>query len=122
LETTQRYLVYLSGLEGKRVEVCVRKQRSQRSLKQNAAYWGIAIEILSNHLGYDENECHHAMKIKFASRVDEKTGLTIIQSTAKMDTQQFIKYYEAIQRWAIEFLNVYIPDPNECDPGQVEYQ
>ena len=115
LDAPAQYLVHLSTLEGRRVEVVVRRQRSQRSLRQNAAYWGIAIEILSEHLGYDKDECHHAMKAKFASRVDEKTGLLIIESTAKMDTKRFGRYYEDIQRWAIEFLNVYIPDPNECD-------
>ena len=114
-ETPEKFAVYLAKLEGKRVEIIVRKQKSQRSIDQNRAYWGIVIEILSDHLGYDKDEVHSAMKVKFASRIDEKTGLIVVESTAKMNTVRFNKYYEDIQRWASEFLNVYIPDPNECD-------
>ena len=57
---------------------------------------------------------HDALKEKFASRRDEKTGLLIVESTAKMDTVRFMKYYDDIQVWAAEFLDVYIPDPNEA--------
>ena len=36
-----------------------------------------------------------------------------------MDTVRFNKYYEDIQRWAIEFLGCYIPDPNEMPDYEV---
>jgi len=122
LDQPQKYLVHLAYLNGKRIELVIRKLRSQRSLNQNAAYWGLAVEILCNHLGYDKDTMHHALKVKFASRIDPVTGLTVVESTAKMDTKRFIKYYEDIQRWAMEFLNCYIPDPNECEPYLGEYE
>lgn len=115
LENPRRYLVHIARYEGKRVEVVVRTPKSQRSTDQNAAYWGIAIEILCDHLGFDKDAMHDALKIKFASRIDGKTGLMVTESTAKMDTKRFMQYYGDIQRWAADFLNVYIPDPNECD-------
>jgi len=118
LDAPQRYLVTLARLEGKPIELVVRRRRSQRSLNQNAAYWGIAVEILSEHTGYDKETMHEALKAKFASRRDEKTGLLIVESTAKMDTKRFNRYYEDIQRWAVEFLGVRIPSPNECEPYQ----
>lgn len=114
LETQERFRVYLSKYEGMPIEVSVRKKKSQRSINQNAAYWGIAVEILCGHLGYDKDTLHDALRQKFASRVDPATGLTVVESTAKMDTVRFMKYYDDIQRWAAEFLNVYIPDPNEA--------
>lgn len=119
LDAPARYLVHLARLEGKLVEVVVRRRRSQRSVNQNAAYWGIAVEILSQHLGYDKCTMHDALKEKFASRRDEK-GLLIVESTAAMDTKRFCKYYEDIQRWSAEFLGVYIPDPNECEYQEIE--
>ena len=115
LDDPGKYFVRLSGLEGQRVELIVRKQKSQRSLNQNSAYWGIAIEILCSHTGYDRETMHEALKAKFASYEDLKTGLMVIESTAKMDTVRFMKYYDDIQRWAAEFLNCYIPSPNEPD-------
>jgi len=35
------------------------------------------------------------------------------KSVADMDNAQFFHFKEDIQRWAVEFLGVYIPDPNE---------
>ena len=115
LDSPHRYLVRLSVLNGKLVELILRPRRKQRSINQNAAYWGIVIEILCNHTGYDKDTMHEALKAKFASHQDPDTGLLIIESTAKMDTKRFNKYYEEIQRWAAEFLDCYIPSPNECD-------
>jgi hypothetical protein len=115
LDRPNKYLVKLASLEGKRVELVIRLQKSKRSNQQNAAYWGIVIEILSNHTGFSKDEIHEALKQKFASRVDPDTGLTIVESTTKMDTKRFIQYYEDIQRWAAEFLDCYIPNPNEID-------
>uniref|UniRef100_A0A6H1ZE28 Putative lambda recombination protein n=1 Tax=viral metagenome TaxID=1070528 RepID=A0A6H1ZE28_9ZZZZ len=115
LDNPHKYLVQIAALNGKKIELVLRRRKSKRSLAQNAAYWGIAIEILKNHLGYDKDEMHHALKVKFASKTDPDTGLVIVESTTKMDTKRFIEYYESIQRWAAEFLDCYIPSPNESD-------
>jgi len=115
LDTPARYLVHLSTLEGRRVEIIVRKQRSQRSLAQNNAYWGLVVEMLAAKTGYGKETMHLALKEKFASRIDEKTGLVIVESTAEMDTKRFSQYYEDIQKWAWEFLELKIPAPGECD-------
>lgn len=114
LDNPHQYLVRLSALNGKKIELVLRRRRSQRSINQNAAYWGIVVEILSTHTGYDKDTMHEALKAKFASHEDAN-GLLVIESTAKMDTVRFNKYYEDIQRWAAEFLGCYIPSPNECE-------
>jgi hypothetical protein len=119
LETPQRYLVHLSGLEGKKVELVLRKRKSKRSINQNSAYWGIAIEILCEKTGYTKEQMHFALKEKFASTIDPVTGLRIVESTAAMNTVRFNKYYADIQQWAIEFLDCYIPDPNEIPDYEV---
>jgi hypothetical protein len=113
LDSPSRFQVHVARYEGKPVEVVVRQKKSQRSLNQNAAYWGIAVEILCEHTGYDRETMHDCLRQKFASRIDPNTGLTIVESTASMDTKRFCEYYEAIQRWAAEFLGVQIPSPNE---------
>lgn len=115
LNNPNRYLVHLVRFEGKEVELVLRKKKSQRSLNQNAYYWKIIVEVIGQELGYDKDEVHQALKNKFASRYDEQTGLTIVESTAKMDTVRFIKYTDDIKRWAAEFLNIYLPDPNQVD-------
>jgi len=84
LETPDRFRVHLSRYEGQQVEFSLRKKKSQRSSEQNRAYFGIAVEILCEHTGFSREEMHEALKQKFASRIDEKTGLTIVESTASM--------------------------------------
>jgi hypothetical protein len=115
LDTPLKYVTYKAELEGKRVELILRRKKSQRSIEQNKAYWGIIIEILCAHTGYDKEQMHFALKEKFASHLDEKTGLRIVESTAKMDTKRFSKYYEDIQKWSAEFLHCYLPSPNEIE-------
>ena len=116
LEAPQRYLVHLSGLEGKRVELILRKRKSQRSLQQNKYYWGVVVEILASHCGYDPDEMHEALKVKFLSEgQDEKTGLIKVRSTTKMTTDEFIKYTDKVIRWAAQDLGVFIPDPNQVE-------
>jgi len=43
LDNHNRYLVQISRLEGQRVEVVLRKQKSTRSLNQNNYYWGVVL-------------------------------------------------------------------------------
>ena len=68
LDAPQGYLVQLSSLEGQRIELTIRKERHARSLSQNRYYWGVIIEILSNHFGYDREEMHEALKFKFLKK------------------------------------------------------
>jgi hypothetical protein len=116
LDQPQRYLVHLAKYEGKRIEVILRKRRSKRSDAQNRWYWGVCVEILANHCGYDPEELHDALKIKFLSdrTVDDK-GLMRVGSTARMTTDEFIGYTNKVVRWAAEYLHVYIPSPHEVD-------
>lgn len=121
-ENPQRFLAYQKTLEGKPLELILRKRKTQRSNQQNRAYWGIVIEILSREIGYSKDETHLALKQKFASYTDFLTGLTIMESTAKMNTKRFMEYYQDIQRWAAEFLNCDIPDPGEIEPDMENYE
>ena len=116
VDSLQRLGQYINGLDTFPVDIVIRKHKSQRSLNQNSAYWGIAIEILSNceaFGGYTKEEIHDALRSKFLSTLDPNTGLTKIRSTTDLNTVEFNQYYEVIQRWAAEFLNVNIPSPNE---------
>ena len=115
LDNPFRYAVKLSLLNGKRIELVLRKEKKQRTNPQNAYYHAVIVKMLEERTGYSHDEMHEALKIQFASRPDPETGLVIVESTAKMTTVRFIEYCEEIQRWAIEFLALDIPGPNECD-------
>jgi hypothetical protein len=103
---------HLTSLEGQRIELILRKQKSQRSLNQNNYYHGVVIEILSNYCGYEHDEMHEALKEKFLSHQRDEKGLVKIRSTTKLNTADFEEFLEKIKRWAAIELNCYIPNPN----------
>ncbi len=115
LENQSRYLVQLSKLEGKDIELIIRKKKSQRSLNQNSYYWGVVIVILGEHCGYEPEEMHTALRMKFL-RKELIPGLQTAGTTTALDTTQFEDYLERVRRWASMDLNCFIPLPNEVMP------
>ena len=115
LDNRNRYLVNLASLEGKRIELSIKKEKSQRSLNQNAYYFGVVVEILSDFTGYEREEMHEALKEKFLSSEIDEHGLRKIKSTTKLKTTEMEDYLERIRRWAATELNCYVPLPNEVE-------
>ena len=99
-------------LDGKDVELCIRKKKRSRSTNQNAYYWGVVIKLLANHCGYTDEEMHEALKFQFL-RVDGI--IPTVRSTSDLTTSEFLEYISFIQVWASDTLGVYIPDPNELE-------
>jgi len=116
LDNPQHYLVELSKLEGKRIELTIRKVRNTRSLSQNKYYWGVVVEILADHFGYTPEELHEELKRKFnpqPSRIDHDK--TYGGSTAKLSTVEFGKYIDSIITWASSEYGIVIPSPDEIE-------
>ena len=112
LDYPEQLVVKLASLEGKRVEVIVRKETNTRTNQQNRYLWGIVYAIISDNTGYDPVQVHDAMKVKFASQHLDN-GLVITERTSKMTTERMTRYIDDIKRWAAEFLGCYIPDAGE---------
>ena len=117
LHDQTQFSVALARLEGKYVEVIVRKKRSQRSGNQNSYYHGVVVAMLSEFLGYEKDEMHIILRFKFLRQVSEK-GIETATSTTKLSTADMEDYLERIRRWAIQYLDFYIPLPNEIDGGR----
>jgi hypothetical protein len=102
-------------------EVLVRVERvhATRSKSQNAWYWGVIVELISEHTGYTPDEVHELLKAKFipkklavAKDNGEIVGEFVIGgSTRKLNKLTFGEYCEAIRRWAAQDLDIVIPDP-----------
>ena len=116
LDEPERYMVHVAGLEGKRTEQTLRKNRETRSDRQNRYYWGVVIELLSQHCGYSPEEMHEALKIKFLSdRTMDDHGLVKVRSSAKLTTDEFIQYTNEVVIWAAQSLQIFIPDPTSVE-------
>jgi hypothetical protein len=103
------------------VEIEVTQRRASRSLEQNAYYWGVVVQMLSDHTGYTPDELHDVLKMKFIPKrlaVCDGNGevrdeFVLGGSTRKLNTLEFGEYLEQIRQWAAETLDVIIPDPNQ---------
>ncbi len=86
----------------------------ERSLKQNKFYWKYIVGILAGELGYDKDSMHETLKAKFLREPhDTVPGVFRVKSTTELSTIEFMEYYKEVQVWAADFLNIYLPDPNE---------
>ena len=105
---------YLISLNGKHVDVVVRTHKAQRSNNQNNYYFGVVCKILGDYFGYDPEEMHDALKMKFLR--SGYCDIETVRSTTKLNTAEFEEYLEKVRRWAITEYNVNIPLPNEIEP------
>jgi len=112
-DTAVKFNSYLETLDGKRVEVVVRKERSQRSNNQNSYYWGVVLPILGDYFGYEPDEMHEALKLKFLQI--GPCDVPTVKSTTKLNTTEFEEYLERIRRWAATEYSVQIPLPGESE-------
>ena len=96
--------------EGTILEIEV-KEVVNRSQMQNSYYWGQVIgspskegSVLSNEMfqGYTKQELHEALKEKFE-----------VKSTMGMSQEDFTEYINKIIRWAAEFADMYIKEPED---------
>ena len=118
----KRFRQEVQVFNGKEVIITVQRKRNHRSEQQNRYYWGGVVPIVCeglNGVGYrvSKMDTHEYLKATFLKDklVNEQTGeyLETIGSTTKLTTTEFMEFIQDVQRWASEFLNVYIPDPGE---------
>lgn len=103
--------------------ITITPNRKTRSNQQNAYLWGIvypAVLFGLQDAGWeiiDEEQVHEYCKQAFAARevINKDTGevLSLPNSTARMQTAEFNVYVDKIKAFALEYLNITIPEPNE---------
>lgn len=106
--------------EGKRVEFQVKRLRKVRTLNQNAYYWKVIVSFVADAMGEDDIETtHEVMKyecnyeMRTIGKGSERREIRYPLSTADLDTTAFEAYCERCRKFASEFLDLYIPLPNE---------
>jgi hypothetical protein len=101
------------------------KPKKKRSNRQNNFYWGVCIPLIQNGLKESTGEFRSAKDVHYkillplfaptSEIINTETGECISEkiSSSEMTTTQFLEYIMEIQKWAIEFLGIDIPNPNE---------
>jgi hypothetical protein len=123
IKNRELYLQELSTLqEDKEYTIVIRVKRKPRSNGQNKYYWGVVVPLILRGLkdaGFDihsKDDAHDIIKLKFLkTNIENISGefMVSFKSTKEMSTSEFKDFIEHLQIWASEYLNVYIPSPNE---------
>lgn len=120
LEDPGAFREHLVRLVDRRVEVVVRRERSKRSLAQNAWVWGCAYPLLAETLGYDRDEhemLHYALVAKWGGKhFDERLRVDVPNKrSSKLSTTEFSDYMEWLVRFAAKEFGCVIPLPDEAE-------
>lgn len=91
---------FLESLEGE-VDITISEVTS-RTHFQNNYYWKVVVKVFGDELGYTREEMHEVLKNEFK-----------IESTSKLDRDEFRDYLDKIIRWASIHFQILIPDPNQ---------
>lgn len=112
----------LKRFAGKKVQISIKLDRATRSSQQNRYYFGIVVPLVMQgliELGHDVNkqDTHEFIKANFNYEeiVNKDTGemFRITKSTARLNKNDFGVMIEKLKVFASEYLNIYIPEPNE---------
>lgn len=99
-------------------DIYVSDTRKARSTSQNRYYWAVVIKELSDLWGFDKEDVHEILKVKFLKRTTYDLGGEIIEaalSSRVLNTVEFTKYLDSIRQWALEKFGLYIPQPHEMN-------
>lgn len=109
---------YAQRLEGRDVEIVVRRPRSQRSLAQNAFWHGVVVPIMADFMGEDHMSTHYALLGEcFGYHQNPKLEKMVPNhgSSSALSVQEFSELIEWAPPWAMVNFGVRIPLPNECE-------
>jgi len=108
--------------DGLEFELTVQRRRAARSIQQNAYWWGVCLQVVSEHTGYTPDELHEIAKQMFLPKrlaMNDGNGEVVGEfvlggSTRTLNTIEFGEFIEKWRQWAAETLDCNIPDPAEA--------
>lgn len=103
-----KYIIYASD------------QKPQRTIKQNR-YLRAIDKMIAGETGDDPNSIHEDLIILHSETIITKLGIDRKMRPSEMDTRQMTNYIERVRKWSNEFLNFYIPQPDDI-PDEVYIQ
>ncbi len=121
----QRY-VNTNFKEGHRFNLIVKRYIASRTTgkgkgtpdeesNQNGYLWGIVYPIISQSTGMEIGDIHDFIKVKFLPKPSKLDPDVIVGgSTAKLNKLEWEELMLKIRIWALDDLQIKIPEPNEA--------
>jgi hypothetical protein len=92
----------------------LRTARPKRSNQANRYYHGVVVKAIADHCGYQPDEMHELLAMKFLRLDDDPvTGAPRRLRTPACNTAEFAAYIEQIRLWAASELDVHIPEASQ---------
>lgn len=96
--------------------------RNQRSLQQNAYYWGCVLKVVQQAINeswgesMSAHEVHEFLKGRFLRKsiVNKNTGEIVgdmAGSSSDLDTKQFTDFIENVRNFAASMFDIIVPNP-----------
>lgn len=114
----------IKKFEGKEVVVEIKEMKAQRSLNQNAYYWGVVIKMLMDEFGMntkaERDSLHQILVQKFIE--EDQVEVSILgkdyktakqRTSSDLNTKEFEQYLADVRQWANAEFGIFIPEPNE---------
>ena len=96
--------------------ITIKEYRNKRSVAINSLYW-MWISAISNYTGNDKNDVHEAYCRKYLKWAEKELpgGLSYWDRchTPDADTVEFNEYLEKVHLHAYDFLNFWLPYPDD---------
>lgn len=103
--------------EGERFGLIIERAKDRRTVSDplRRYYWAVVMLMIAEETGHSTDSIHEAMKRKFLGYTDERTGLEMVPSVfsddSKLSVQEKKAFIDEVRRWASDFLNIWIPEP-----------
>ena len=96
---------------GTPIEVTLKRWRQKRSSQANRYYFGAVVPLIAEHCGYDKQEMHELLAMRFLRIEDDPiTGAPRRKSTPDTESDEFAEYVDRCIQFGAE-LGVIIPEP-----------
>lgn len=122
LHNRLRFEQWCQENKGKNIKIQFSRRYNKRSDLQNRYYWGVVIKEIGirlrdlGHAWLTDEDVHDMMKLKFNHEQvvsEEGEVLELPRSTTALTKVEFMEYVDRVRTWAVDFLNICIPDPGE---------
>ena len=113
LERRDEFAKHIASLDGKPVELILKREVKRRGSAQNRYYWGVVLKTFGDGTGYQPEDLHEALKRRFLA-IDPDAPLVMTRSTSELTTVEFNEYLEKVLQLAAE-MGVFVPSPGEME-------
>jgi len=105
---------------GAKVYLVVRPEEPTIDDQLRKYYFSQVLTLILEETGMlSVDELHLNMKLKFASRIDERSGMTVVYSVFSDESPLGVsvkrKFIKKVKQWAYEFLNITFPEKGEAE-------